>query len=101
MLVCAGASFAQRPRTRNAQNSPGPQTAPLPPAIVAPVDTPYPGTISLTVDLSNVNQRIFNVHEMIPVKPGKVTLLYPQWLPGGHSPAIQVEELAGLMIAAK
>ena len=81
-----------------AQKSAGPQTAPLPPAIVAPVDTPYPGTISLTVDLTNVNQRIFEVHETIPVKAGKTTLLYPQWLPGGHSPAIQVEEMAGLVI---
>src|SRR5271165_6400107 len=55
-----------------AQSSAGPQPAPLPPPIVAPADTPYPGTISLLVDATNVNDRIFNVHETIPVKAGKL-----------------------------
>ena len=51
-----------------AQNSPGPQPVPLPPPIVAPADTPYPGTISLLVDVTNVTDRVLNVHETIPVK---------------------------------
>ena len=65
-----------------AQSSPGPQPAPLPPPIVAPADTPYPGTISLTVDATNITDRVFNVHETIPVKGRSITLLYPEWLPG-------------------
>jgi predicted metalloprotease with PDZ domain len=83
-----------------AQNSPGPQPAPMPPPIVAPVDTPYPGTISLAVDVTNVTDRIFNVHETIPVKGRDVTLLYPEWLPGTHSPSNPVSGLAGLVITA-
>jgi predicted metalloprotease with PDZ domain len=83
-----------------AQNSPGPQPVPLPPPIVAPEDTPYPGTISLLVDLTNVNDRVLNVRETIPVKPGEITLLYPQWLPGTHSPSNPVVNLAGLIITA-
>jgi len=83
-----------------AQKSPGPQPAPLPPSIPAPVDTPYAGTISLSVDLTNVNARILNVHETIPAKPGEIILLYPQWLPGTHSPSNPVSDLAGLVIMA-
>ena len=83
-----------------AQNSPGPQPVPLPPPIVAPVDTPYPGTISLLVDVTNVTDRVLNVHETIPIKGHDITLLYPEWLPGTHSPSNPVSELAGLVITA-
>ncbi len=83
-----------------AQNSAGPQPAPLPPPVIAPADTPYPGTISLTVDLTNITDRVLNVHETIPVKPGTITLLYPEWLPGTHSPSNAIVNMAGLMVTA-
>ena len=83
-----------------AQDSPGPQPAPLPPPIVAPADTPYPGTISLVVDLTNVNDRVLNVQETIPVKAGEMVLLYPEWLPGTHSPSNAIADLAGLVVTA-
>src|SRR6185437_11725208 len=70
-----------------AQNAAGPQPVPAPSAVPAPVDQPYTGTISLSVDLMNVNDRVLNVRETIPVKSGDITLLYPQWLPGTHSPS--------------
>ena len=73
---------------------------PLPPPIVAPEDTPYLGTITLIVDATNVNARIFNVHETIPVKGREITLLYPEWMPGTHSPSNPVENLAGLVVTA-
>jgi len=82
------------------QNSVGPQPVPLPPAVPAPVDAPYAGTISLSVDLTNVNAPILNVHETIPVRSGEITLLYPQWLPGAHSPSNRVANLAGLVVKA-
>ena len=74
--------------------------APLPPPIAAPVDAPYVGTITLSVDASNVNDRIFTVHETIPVKGKEVTLLYPVWIPGTHSPSNPVIQMAGLVITA-
>jgi predicted metalloprotease with PDZ domain len=83
-----------------AQNSPGPQPVPAPPPIAAPADKPYAGTISLLVDVSNVNDRVQNVHETIPVKGREITLLYPEWLPGTHSPSNPLSELAGLVITA-
>src|SRR5690242_17377661 len=83
-----------------AQRAAGPMPAPLPPPIIAPVDTPYVGTIALSVDASNINDRIFTVHETIPVKGKEVTLLYPLWIPGTHSPSNPVIEMAGLVITA-
>lgn len=82
------------------QNSAGPTPAPLPPPIPAPVDKPYDGTISLSVDLTKINDRVFKAHEIIPVKAGEVTLLYPQWMPGTHSPSNPVTNMAGLVVTA-
>jgi len=86
--------------TAHAQNSPGPQPVPFPPPIVAPADTPYPGTISLLVDATNITDRILSVHETIPIKGRDITLLYPEWLPGTHSPSNPASELAGLIVTA-
>jgi predicted metalloprotease with PDZ domain len=86
--------------TAYAQNSPGPQPVPLPPPIDAPADTPYPGTISLLVDATNITDRILSVHETIPIKGRDITLLYPEWLPGTHSPSNPASELAGLIVTA-
>ncbi|MFZ0420402.1 MAG: peptidase M61 [Candidatus Sulfotelmatobacter sp.] len=83
-----------------AQNSAGPQPVPLPPPIVAPADKPYPGTISLLVDVTSLTDRVLNVQETIPVKERDITLLYPEWLPGTHSPSNPVDALAGLVVTA-
>jgi predicted metalloprotease with PDZ domain len=68
--------------------------------IQVPVDTPYPGTIQIHVDATDVAQGIFRVHETIPVKPGKLTLLYPKWIPGDHSPSGPIDAVAGLRVTA-
>jgi predicted metalloprotease with PDZ domain len=67
--------------------------------IPAPVDQPYPGTIVLKVDASNTAQQIFRIHESIPVRAGKLTLLYPQWVPGNHGPSGPINQLAGLKLS--
>ena len=82
------------------QHPQGPKPAALPPPIVAPEDVPYPGTIFLVVDLTNINDRVLNVRETIPVKPGELVLLFPQWLPGNHAPSNPVINVAGLVITA-
>ncbi|MGH9717014.1 MAG: M61 family metallopeptidase [Candidatus Acidiferrales bacterium] len=83
-----------------AQSSAGPEPAPLPPPIVAPADTPYPGTIALAVNLTNTTDRLATVDETIPVHPGAVTLLYPQWIPGDHAPEGPIQSVAGLFVTA-
>ena len=66
-----------------------------------PVDRNYPGIIELHVDATNVAQKIFTMHERIPVKSGPITLLYPQWLLGAHAPADgALAQLAGLTLSA-
>jgi len=84
----------------DAQQVAGPQQAAPPSAIPGPTDQPYPGTISLTVDLTNVTGRVLDMREVIPVRPGKLTLFYPQWLPGTHSPSNTIYSLAGLVITS-
>lgn len=69
--------------------------------IPAPQDRPYPGTIGLKVDATDLDRRIFSVEERIPVATGgRTTLLLPKWLPGTHAPRGQIEKLAGLVIKA-
>ena len=81
--------------------SPGPQPLPMPAPIAAPRDIPYPAAIRLNVDATDVDRRIFRIRETIPVRAGEpLVLLYPQWLPGNHSPSGPVDKLAGLMIHA-
>ncbi|HET6545724.1 MAG TPA: hypothetical protein VFG55_03140 [Rhodanobacteraceae bacterium] len=68
--------------------------------IAPPADTAWPGTLSLSVDATDLDQHVFRVHEEIPVVPGPLTLLYPQWLPGNHSPSGPIRRLAGLTLTA-
>jgi predicted metalloprotease with PDZ domain len=68
--------------------------------IPKPVDQPYPGIIQLDVDATNLDQKIFNVHERIPVTAGKLVLFYPKWLPGTHSPTGPINQFAGLKLTA-
>jgi predicted metalloprotease with PDZ domain len=63
-------------------------------------DAAYPGSLTLKVDLGDLDRKIFSVHESIPVKPGPLTLLYPEWLPGNHAPRGPIDGLAGLIISS-
>jgi predicted metalloprotease with PDZ domain len=40
------------------------------------------------------------VHETIPAAAGPLTLLYPQWIPGNHSPTGPIDKMAGLIVKA-
>lgn len=64
----------------------------------APADTAYPGTITLDVDATDLQHRVFRAKQRIPVQAGPLTLLYPQWLPGRHAGYGAVEKYAGLVI---
>ena len=78
-----------------------PQPAPATPPIAAPRDTPYAGTLKLRVDATDLDRRIFRIHETVPVSgPGPFTLLFPRWVPGGHSPRNELDKMAGLVITA-
>jgi predicted metalloprotease with PDZ domain len=73
--------------------------APMPPPIATPVDKPSTGPIALSVDISDVTDRVWKVHEEIPVEPGakEMVLLYPEWIPGDHEPSGPISALAGIV----
>ncbi|HUB91306.1 MAG TPA: M61 family peptidase [Dyella sp.] len=70
--------------------------------VPAPQNVPYSaGALKIDVDATDLAHRIFRVHETIPVAAaGKLTLLYPQWIPGNHSPTGPIDKLAGLVVKA-
>ena len=69
--------------------------------VPSPQDVPYAaGTLQIHVDATDVDHRIFRVHEVIPTASGPLTLLYPQWLPGDHEPSGTIDKLAGLVVKA-
>ena len=78
-----------------------PQPLPIDHQLPAARDIPYPGTIDLAVNATDVARGIFRVHETIPVAAaGRLYLLYPQWLPGNHAPRGPIDDIAGLAISA-
>jgi len=54
----------------------------------------------LDVDLRDAPRHIFHAKLSLPVKPGSLTLVYPKWIPGEHSPTGPIVDLAGLRITA-
>nr|WP_295670207.1 peptidase M61 [Sphingomonas sp.] len=83
-----------------AENS-KPQPVPFADIIPQARDIPYPGTMTIAVDATDVTRGIFTVKQTIPVSAaGPMTLLYPKWLPGAHSPRGEIEKLAALVITA-
>lgn len=56
--------------------------------------------ISLTVDTTQSPLKILHVSETIPVEPGPLTLNYPKWIPGNHSPSGPISSLTGLKFEA-
>lgn len=63
-------------------------------------DTPFAGTLAIHVDATDLARRIIRVREEIPARPGRLTLLYPQWLPGNHAPSGPLDKLAGITFTA-
>src|SRR5512146_2551184 len=93
-LIASTAALGQ-----SAKNPPLPQPVPLSAEIVAPVDKPYVGPVQVEVDITNVTDRVAHVREQIPVEPNakELVLLYPQWIPGNHSPTGPISRLAGIV----
>src|SRR6266498_1128836 len=57
-------------------------------------------TVQLHVDASDAQRRLFHVQMTLPVKPGPMTLLYPEWIPGEHGPTGPIANLVGLKVSA-
>ena len=56
--------------------------------------------IKLEVDATDAPRYILHAHLQIPVHPGKLTLVYPKWIPGDHAPTGPITDLVGLKMSA-
>ena len=93
----AAPAFAQIAPAQNSRPVPTAKTEVIPPAR----DIPYPGTMQLTVDASDVTRAIFRIHQRIPVtRSGDFVVLYPKWIPGGHSPRGDIKNVTGIRFTA-
>jgi predicted metalloprotease with PDZ domain len=54
--------------------------------------------ITLAVDLTDAPRKILHAVETIPVQPGRITLVYPEWIPGEHGPTGPLINQAGFII---
>ena len=54
--------------------------------------------VHLRVDATDVTRRVIHVQMSMPAKPGPLSLLYPEWIPGEHGPTGPVVNLVGLRI---
>lgn len=52
--------------------------------------------ILLMVDATEAPRKILRADLEIPVAPGKLTLVYPQWIPGEHGPTGPITDLTGI-----
>jgi predicted metalloprotease with PDZ domain len=59
-----------------------------------------PPRITIAVDATQAPRKIFFAQLTIPAAPGILTLYYPKWIPGEHSPSGPVLDSAGLKFTA-
>ncbi|MFC1525245.1 M61 family metallopeptidase [Candidatus Latescibacterota bacterium] len=57
--------------------------------------------IEISVDATQISRKIVHIQLVIPAEPGELTLLYPKWIPGYHSPEGPAEDLMGLRISSE
>jgi len=55
--------------------------------------------VLIAVDLRDAPKHIFHAQMTIPVKGGPLTLVYPKWIQGEHSPVGPILNLTGLRIS--
>ena len=56
--------------------------------------------ITLAVDATQAPRKIFHAQLTIPAAPGTLTLYYPKWIPGEHSPSGPMIDSAGMTFTA-
>ena len=61
---------------------------------------PAPRPIELSVDATEAPRRLLHATLKIPVSAGPLTLYYPKWIQGEHSPSGPIADLSGLKLKA-
>ena len=92
-----GAAAAQLVPALNSK----PEAYAKPTRVPAARDVPFPGTLQVTVDATDVTRGIFRIKERVPVTgAGDLVMLYPKWVPGGHSPRNDIKNVTGIKFSA-
>jgi predicted metalloprotease with PDZ domain len=52
----------------------------------------------ISVDATDSTRRLYHIKMTMPVKPGPLTLLYPEWIPGEHGPTGPITDLVNVKI---
>jgi predicted metalloprotease with PDZ domain len=55
--------------------------------------------LTLAVDLTDAPRKLLHATETLPVQPGPMTLVYPEWIPGEHGPTGPIVNQAGFIIS--
>jgi predicted metalloprotease with PDZ domain len=55
--------------------------------------------IKLDVDATDAPRKILHAHLQFPTEQGKLTLVYPKWIPGDHAPTGPIADLVGLKMS--
>lgn len=56
--------------------------------------------MTLNVDATDAARNMLHSKLSIPVRPGPLTLFYPKWIPGEHTPTGTINDVAGLKLSA-
>ena len=56
--------------------------------------------VHIAVDLREATRHIFHAKLIIPAQPGPLTLVYPKWIQGEHSPTGPIVDLTGLKMSS-
>src|SRR5689334_20872114 len=56
--------------------------------------------ITLDVDATEAARNLVHSRLTLPVKPGPLTLFYPKWIPGEHTPTGTIDDVVGLKLSA-
>jgi predicted metalloprotease with PDZ domain len=57
-------------------------------------------SIRANVDATDAPRNILHTRLTIPVNPGPLTLFYPKWIPGEHTPTGPINDIVGLKLSA-
>jgi predicted metalloprotease with PDZ domain len=68
--------------------------------LVVPAALGQNRTIKLEVDATDAPRKILHARLQFPAQPGRLTLVYPKWLPGDHAPTGPITDLVGLRMSA-
>lgn len=56
--------------------------------------------ITIDVDARDMPRRLIRARLTMPVKPGKVVIKYPKWIPGEHAPSGPIDHISKIVFTA-